>query len=73
MKEQPLPEGISNLFSEEVRNLLKKYSIIESNKFNDEDEHKMRPRDTVYGKALQELDDVKNAMIFMKREMEILE
>jgi hypothetical protein len=73
MKEQDLPEGIINLFSNEVRNLLKKYSIIESNKFSDEDEHKITPEDTVYGKALQELDNIKNAMIFMKKEMEILE
>ena len=73
MKEQSLPDGIGNLFSNEVRNLLKKYSIIESNKFNDEDEHKLAPSETIYGKALQELDEIKNAMIFIKKEMEILE
>jgi hypothetical protein len=73
MREQSLPEGISNLFSNEVRSLLKKYSIIESNKFNDEDEHKMSPGDTIYGKALQELDEVKHAMIFIKKEMELSE
>ena len=49
----------SNIFSKEVIKLLSREAIIEANQFSDDDDHRYHPENTIYGKAITELADLK--------------